>query len=72
MADKTMTVADFRRLICNPISHLPDDTEIVFGQGDLRFYRLKNRGYLADDQTPSLVQIEFNELYELTLDPDQE
>ena len=40
---------------------LPDNAEIIFGTGDLSFYRVKRRG-------DSLYQIEFNEVYEITLE----
>lgn len=38
---------------------------LFFGNGDLAFYRVKSRG---DD----LVGIEFNQLYQVTHDPDLE
>jgi len=44
---------------------LPDDTEIYFGMGDLTFCRPKTRMYRADDRTPKMVQIEFNEIYQI-------
>jgi hypothetical protein len=37
------------------------DTEIIFGSGDLEFYRVKTRGN-------HLVQIEFNQIYTITKD----
>lgn len=58
--DKTMTLADFRRQIWDQLKNLPDDTEIIFGAGDLSFYRVKKRG-------PKLEQIEFNEAYKVTM-----
>ncbi|WP_321476732.1 hypothetical protein [uncultured Paludibaculum sp.] len=39
------------------------DSEVIFGDGDLRFYRTKSRG-------PKLVQIEFSTLY--SVNPGQE
>lgn len=53
--DKTITVKEFKRHIAG----LPDNAKLIFGTGDLAFYRVKRRG---DD----LYQIEFNEIYEVT------
>jgi hypothetical protein len=39
----------------------PDHTPIFFGAGDLTYYRVKPR----DHNAPPLLQIEFNELYEV-------
>lgn len=45
---------------------LPRNTDLIFGSGDLTFYRTKWRG-------DSLLQIEFNELYEVEeTEPDDE
>lgn len=49
---------------------LADDTEVYFGAGDLSLYRPKTRLYKPDDKTPAIVQIEFNEIYAVTMDPD--
>lgn len=49
---------------------LDDDTEIFLGAGDLSLYRAKTRLYRSDDKTPAMVNLEFNELYEVTMDPD--
>jgi hypothetical protein len=51
---------------------LADDTEITLGGGKLSLTRAKTRRYLSDDKTPALVDIEFNQLFEVTLDPDEE
>lgn len=61
MATKTITLKDFKEICLNELMSLPDDTELFFGSGDLSFYRLKNR-----DSDGSLVQIEFNEIYQIT------
>jgi len=53
--DKPMTVKEFKK----EIEGLPDDSEIIFGSGNLSFYRIKRRG---DD----CFQIEFNEVYDVT------
>ncbi|WP_145956518.1 hypothetical protein [Burkholderia pseudomallei] len=52
----TMTVREFKDRIVDQIKNLPDDSEIFFGAGDLSFYRVKNRGYIGDSDTPRLVQ----------------
>jgi len=66
-----MTVREFKDRIVDQIKNLPDDSEIFFGAGDLSFYRVKNRGYIGDSDTPRLVQIEFNQVYEVDIDPEQ-
>ncbi len=43
----------------------PDDTEIIFGLGDLSFSKPKQR-HDGLDGLPVLLQIEFNELYQVT------
>lgn len=69
---KTITIGELRHDLQALLSY-PDDTEVFFGQGDLTFYRTKARHYRSEKSAvPSLVQIEFNELYEVTLDPDGE
>ncbi|MEK6419995.1 MAG: hypothetical protein V4801_10340 [Burkholderia gladioli] len=67
----TMTVREFKDSIVKRIENLPDDSEIFFGSGDLSFYRVKNRGYIGDGDTPRLVQIEFNQVYSIDVDPEQ-
>ncbi|AXK61512.1 hypothetical protein DCN14_01750 [Burkholderia sp. IDO3] len=66
-----MTVREFKDRIVDQIKNLPDDSEIFFGAGDLSFYRVKNRGYIGDSDMPRLVQIEFNQVYEVGIDPEQ-
>jgi len=44
-----------------------DDARIYFGNGNLSFYRPKNRG---PEQGPEMIFIEFNEVYSVTLDPE--
>lgn len=48
----TITVGQLRQ----DLARYPDDTELYFGIGDLRYYRTKDRGV-------NLVQIEFDEIY---------
>lgn len=59
MSEKTMLLKDFLA----KFKGIPSDTEIIFGSGDLSFNRTKWRG-------DNLLQIEFIEMYEITLDPD--
>lgn len=59
----TMTVADFKDLIWKHIKDLPDTDEISFGQGDLSFCRPKWRG-------DHVLNIEFNQVYTVTIDPE--
>ncbi|MFM0022161.1 hypothetical protein [Paraburkholderia azotifigens] len=67
-----MTVGEFKRRIADYVKDLPDDAEIYFGQGDLSFYRMKNRSYFESSDTPNLVQIEFNQVYEVDIDPEKD
>lgn len=67
MKPKTMSGAEFKLRFGKLAAELKDDDEVYFGVGDLSFHRPKDRG--ATDG-PRLVQIEFNELYSVTLDPD--
>jgi len=60
----TMTVFDFKHLIWPHIENLPDNAEIYFGNGDLSFHRPKFRG--------EILTIEFNQLYTITSDPEQD
>lgn len=65
MKPKTITLGELKsQLAC--IWDAPDDTEIYFGMGDLDFYRPKTRLYRSDSNVPAVVQIEFNEMYEIT------
>ena len=64
---KTITVGQLRSDLTELLK-LPDNAEVYFGAGDLSYYRPKDRSSL-DPKEPRLIQIEFNELYEVTLDP---
>jgi hypothetical protein len=68
MNEKTMTLGEFRQQVIDQIKHLPDDTEIVLGMGDLSIYRCKTRLYRPGGNVPKVVQIEFNEIYEVAHD----
>ena len=65
MTPKTITLGELKQALWG----LPDDTEIYFGAGDLGFYRPKTRKYRPGSDIPAMVQIEFNEMYEITHDP---
>lgn len=67
MKPKTITVAELRARLLNQLNALDDHDEVYFGSGDLSLYRLKNRGRLTG---PQLLQIEFNEVYSVTVDQD--
>ncbi|MCU7933714.1 MAG: hypothetical protein KZQ99_02400 [Candidatus Thiodiazotropha sp. (ex Dulcina madagascariensis)] len=68
MTTKIIALGELRLQCLDHLVRLPDDTEIAFGSGDLSFHRIKTRLYRADDKTPKNIQIEFNELYEVTHD----
>lgn len=63
---KTITVGELRALMLHELNALPDNAEVFFGGGDLSFYRTKHRGPING---PVLLQIEFNEVYTVTVDP---
>jgi hypothetical protein len=65
MTVDSITLDEFKARIWEQLRDLPGDTEIVFGTGDLTLYRCKTRLYRADNKTPKIVQIEFNQLYEI-------
>jgi hypothetical protein len=62
---KTITLGELRHELTELLKR-PDDTQVMFGSGDLSYYRFKERGPYGG---PDLVQLEFNELYQVTLDP---
>lgn len=62
---KTITMAELRARLLDELNALPDDVLVTFGNGDLSLHRLKDRGPLNG---PRLVQIEFNEVYRVTVD----
>lgn len=69
MREKTMSGAEFKLHFTQLCSGLKDDDEVTFGGGALTFNRAKNRGPVAG---PQRVDIEFNELFKVTYDPDTE
>lgn len=68
MNSKTMTGAEFKQRFTDLIASLDDSDEVYFGAGDISLYRFKDRGPRVG---PRLVQIEFNEVYSVTADPDK-
>lgn len=66
--NKTITLGELRHKLIALLDN-PDDTIITFGQADLSFYDFKNWQYRADNQTPAIINLEFNELYKVTADP---
>jgi hypothetical protein len=54
----TITVGRLRQ----ELAGYPDDAPLMFGAGDLEYYRVKNRGP-RDPQDGYLVQIEFGTIY---------
>ena len=65
---KTTTLAELRHEL-EWLLALPDDTIVTFGQGDLSFNRLKNRGPV---EGPAVINVELNELYTVTHDFDED
>ncbi|MCU7920009.1 MAG: hypothetical protein KZQ95_16880 [Candidatus Thiodiazotropha sp. (ex Epidulcina cf. delphinae)] len=66
MSTKTITLGELKQLCLDQLQALPDDTLITFGKGDFSFYRSRTSQYRDDKKTPQVVQIEFNEFYEVT------
>jgi hypothetical protein len=67
MKPKTMSGAEFKERFGALITSLKDNDEVYFGTGDLSLHRFKDRGAV---EGPRMVQIEFNEVYSVTVDPD--
>lgn len=65
--EKMMSGAEFKAHFKDLVDSLKDDDLVYFGSADLSMYRVKERGPL---QGPRMVQIEFNETYEVTRVPD--
>lgn len=69
---KTITLGQLKQQIAW-VLELGDDTLITFGAGDLSFNRAKTRLYKLDNsgkETSEIVNIEFNQIYSVALDPD--
>ncbi len=65
---KTITVKELRARLLNELNALSDHDEVTFGGGRLSLYRTRDHG---DGHGKKLINIEFNEVYEVTLDPDK-
>lgn len=63
--DKMMSGAEFKELFAELVRDLKDTDKVYFGNADLSFFRLKERGPV---EGPRMVQIAFNELYQLVRD----
>lgn len=66
---KTMTGSEFKRHFGALAAALHDDDAVFFGSGDLSLYRAKDRG---PTNGPRLVNIEFNEVYTVIADSDDD
>lgn len=66
----TMTLREFRERIVDYFKDLPPETEIYFGTGDLSFHRVKPRKSDRSTGLVQLVQIEFNQVYTVDIDPE--
>ena len=62
---KTMTVREFQEILEREVFPYPD-AQIIFGSGDLHYYRIKGRKYNHENNMPELLQIEFSEIYSVT------
>lgn len=67
MQPKTMSGAEFKQRFGELAASLKDTDEVFFGAGDLSLYRFKERGPAMG---PRMVQVEFNQVYSVTVDPD--
>lgn len=65
---KTITVGELRHDLTQ-LLEAPDDTEVYFGNGNLSYNRTKDRGP-NDPNARRLIQIAFNEVYSVVVDPD--
>ncbi len=68
MKPKTITIAELRVELLDQLNSMNDNDEVYFGTGDLSLYRPKDRG---PKEGPRLVQIAFNEVYSVTIDPEE-
>ena len=65
MKHKTMTVRELKEILEQELFPYPD-AQVIFGSGDLHYYRIKGRKYIRENNVPELLQIEFNEVYSVT------
>ena len=68
MSIKSMPASEFKALFQGLIDELDDNDQVTFG-GVLSFYRFKDRGPKAG---PRVIDIEFNQVFTVTLDPDED
>lgn len=67
---KTITLGELRQFYLSQLDGLRDDTEVMFGGGQLSLYRIKTRLYQPDNKTPKLLDFEFSEVFTVVVDPD--
>ena len=65
---KTITVRELRVRLLNELNAMDDEDEVTFGGGRLSLHRPKFRGPIEGRK---LLDIEFNEVYEVTVDFDK-
>lgn len=65
--ENMMSGAEFKAHFKDLVDSLKDDDLVYFGSADLSLYRIKERGPL---QGPRMVQIAFNEIYQVIATPD--
>jgi len=63
--EKMMTGEDFKHFFAPLIEDLKDTDLVYFGNADLTFSRIKERGPI---EGPRMVQIEFGEIYKVISD----
>lgn len=66
---KKITVGELRARLLDQLNALDDDDEVMFAGGLLTVNRSKQRGPKTGRK---LIDIEFNELFKVTYDPDSE
>lgn len=62
---KSMSGAEFKERFGELLRSLKDGDQVIFGGADLSLYRFKERGPV---EGPRIVQIEFNEAYQVISD----
>ena len=66
----TLSGAEFKAHFKPLIESLKDNDQVFFGNGNISFYRTKERGPLPSGER--LVQVAFNELITVQHEPDEE
>lgn len=67
---KTTTLGELKQQLAWVLA-LDDKTEVTFGGGYLSVSQGRTITYSPDRKTPLIVDIEFNETYDVTSDPDK-